>query len=245
MVTNAMATCLLSGVEGREELRAHRPHTGTSEQDPRKVAALGLGDFCPPLRTPACKVPSQQGKRHFPSALDEWLALASQETVGFIQVQTQSPSHPATPRPHPSVRKEGRSSRGGGVGLPSKVGEGQLEQGPHCTEATRSSQAGQASACLPGPGTRIPLGLSHPSYLATHIPAGLEERGACSDLSPASAERSSWSHSLRFASSQTQGEVRMGTMPVKLAGTSNQGLSDLRPRGLGQNVITNPACLEG
>lgn len=222
MVTNAMVTCLLSGLEGRAELRAHRPHTGTSEQDPREVAALGLGDFCPPLRTPACKVPSQQGKRHFPSALDEWLALASQETVGFIQVQTQSPSHP-----HPPVRKEGRSSRGGGVGLPSEVGEGQLGQGPHCAEATRSSQAGQASACLPGPGTRIPLGLSHPSYLATRIPAGLEERSACSELSPASAERSSWSHSLRFASSQKQGETGMG------------------PHGLVQNVITNPAYLEG
>lgn len=35
-------------------------------------------------------------------------------------------------------------------------------------------------------------------------------------------------------------------MPGKLAGEDWQpGLSDLQPCDLGQNVITNPACLEG
>lgn len=110
---------LLWGLEGRKELREHTPHTEASEQDPGEVAAFGPVCLLPshegPLPVRSCL---SRGNATSTSILDEWLAPASQETVGSNWVQT--------PRiPTPGAREEGRRSpRGGGLGLPSKVGAG-------------------------------------------------------------------------------------------------------------------------
>lgn len=229
MVTNAMATCLRWGLEGREELRAHRPHTGTSEQDPRRWLPLGLAAFCPPLRTlPARSLPAGETPLPPPAWVNGW--PWPPRRLWASSRYKRSPLPTPNPTPTPSPRQEGRKGRrspgGGGVGLPSKVGEGQLGQGPHCTEATRRSQAGQASRLLPGPGTRIPLGLSHPSSLAARTPAGPGERGPSSGLSPAPAERS------------PPGGTASALPPPKSRGSWGHGTMPARPgwRGLATRV---------
>lgn len=59
---------------------------------------LGLGGFCPPLRDPPSPPPARscpsRGNASSTPVLNEWLALASQETSRSIQVQTLSPSRP-------------------------------------------------------------------------------------------------------------------------------------------------------
>lgn len=110
---------LLWSLEGRKELREHTPHTEASKQDPGEVTPFGPMCLLPshegPLPARSCL---SRGNATSTSVLDECLAPASQETVGSNWVQTP-------PIPAPGAREEGRRSpRGGGLGLPSKVGAG-------------------------------------------------------------------------------------------------------------------------
>lgn len=96
------------------------------------------------LRDSACKVSSQQGNATSTSVPDEWLSLASQETVGL---------HPGTnASPFPSFpgqrgRKREQEKEEVWDWLPSKVG---MEQKPSLYKATQLQGQSRPGACLPG-----------------------------------------------------------------------------------------------
>lgn len=139
------------GLEGREELRQPRPHAEAAEQGPSGPGWL-LPSHEGPLSARACL---GRGNATSTSVLDEWLALASQETVGSIQVQTLSHSHP----PGQRGRKRELKRRRRGI---AKQGRGRdswdralIVPNPHA-----APRQARLLACPPGPRPRIPPGLS-------------------------------------------------------------------------------------
>lgn len=86
------------------------------------MAPLGPGWLLPSHEgPPPARSRPRRGNATSPSVPEEWPALASQETIGSIQVQTVP-----FPPPGPGRKEEGAQEEGG-VGLPSEVGAGTAE----------------------------------------------------------------------------------------------------------------------
>lgn len=166
-------------------LRKHRVCTTASGLDPREAAPLGPGCLLPSQRDPCLQrsCPSR-GNATSTSLPDEWLALASEESVSSIQVQMSSPSHPQP------EGKEERAVEKGDEGLPGEVGAGTIGTKPALYRGHRQLQ-GQAGIVFASQDLGLELHQDFPSSLATLARAGLEEQGSASALSPASAEKPS------------------------------------------------------